>query len=86
MRDPLKARDKLRKAVEKEFLRLKDANKGNLERIAKELGVKRQQMQQYAKGTTVPADVLLMAFLKQGSLIRIDDEDAKRSESRWWEF
>jgi hypothetical protein len=84
--DPNKIREKLRKAVEEEFLRLKDDSKGQLERVAREIGVKRQQLQQYAKGTTVPADVLLFAFLKWGSVIRIEDEHAKRSEPRWWEF
>jgi len=86
MLDPRQAREKLRKAIEAEFLRLKNENRGGLERAAKEIGVDRQQMQQWASGVPVPADVLLMAFMKWGSMVRIEDEPAKQGDPRWWVF
>jgi hypothetical protein len=86
MLDPKEARQKLRKAIQAEFLRLKNDNKGGLERAAKEIGVDRQQMQQWADGVPVPADALLMAFMKWGAKIRVDDEDARKGDCAWWEF
>ena len=84
--DPSTLREKLRKAIEAQFLLLKNDNNGRLERAAEEIGAKRQQMQQYATGTTVPADVLLMAFLKWGVTIRIEEDHARQGEPSWWEF
>lgn len=86
MLDPKEAREKLRKAIAQEFLRAKNENKGQLERAAKELGLKRQQMQQYSRGVTIPADVLLMAFMKWGTNIHIQDEQAREDEPKWWRF
>jgi len=86
MLDPKEAREKLRKAIEREFLRVKNENRGQLERAAKEIGLDRQQMQQYAKGVPLPADAMLMAFMKWGMTIRIEDEQAKDGEPKWWEF
>ena len=43
-------------------------------------------MQQWAKGVPVPADALLMAFMKWGSIVRLDDEKARNDEPAWWEF
>ena len=80
------AREKLRKAMEKEFLRAKNEGKGHLQRKAAEIGIERQQMQQYAAGTTIPADVLLMAFMTWGITVRIEDEEAEEGEPKWWEF
>ena len=86
MFDPKEAREKFRKAIEKEFLRIKNENRGQLEKSAKEIGLDRQQMQQYARGVPMPADVILMAFMKWGTTIRIEDERAKDGEPKWWEF
>lgn len=86
MLDPRKAREKLRKAIENEFLRLKEEHRGELGRAAEQIGVERQQLQQWAKGVPVPADVLLMVFMKWGATIRMQDEQAKRGEPSWWEF
>jgi hypothetical protein len=84
--DAKEVRQKLRKAIEREFLRAKNDGKGHLEKLAKEIGLERQQMQQYAAGVTIPADVMLMAFMKWGTTIRIEDESAKEGEPKWWEF
>lgn len=73
MREPIEERQNLRKLIEAEFLRLKSERAGGLEKAAAEIGVHRQQMQQWAGGVPVPADVLLMAFWKWGSTIRIED-------------
>jgi transcriptional regulator with XRE-family HTH domain len=86
MLDPKVAREMFRKAVEEEFLRLKQARKGELRRAAMEIGVTRQQLQQWAKGVPVPADALLMAFMKWGVSLRVKDAQAKSHEPRWWEF
>ncbi len=86
MSDPKSLRQKLRKAIEGEFLRIKTERKGELERAAKEIGADRQQMQQWAKGTPVPADVLLMAFMKWGRTIRLEDDEAQKGDYQWWEF
>jgi hypothetical protein len=86
MLDPKEFRKRLRKAVEEEFGRLKTEQMGSLAQAAKEIGVSRQQMQQWAKGVPVPADALLMAFLKWGSTVRIKDEKATDGEPTWWEF
>ena len=82
----MEAREKLRKALQEAFLRAKNESRGQLERAAKEIGIGRQQMQQYAKGVTIPADVMLMAFMKWGSTIRLEDDEAKDIEPKWWEF
>ena len=86
MLEPEETRDKLRKLVEQEFLRIKNQNKGQLGRAAKEIGVERQQLQQWAQGVPVPADVLLMAFLTWGTILELKDERAKQGEPTWWKF
>lgn len=86
MLDPKDAREKIRKAMQREFLRAKRNSEGHLERTAQELGLHRQQMQQYAAGVTIPADAMLMAFMKWGTVIRIEDEHPKVGEAKWWEF
>jgi len=86
MLDPRDVREKLRKAIEAEFLRLKSEHKGGLARAAKQIGVDRQQIQQWANGISVPAGALLMVFMKWGATIRIEDDKAKKNEPRWWEF
>jgi len=83
---PNQAREKLRKAIEQAFLHAKNEGNGQLQRKAAEIGLERQHMQQYAAGTTVPADVLLMAFMTWGITIRIEDEGAQQGEPKWWEF
>ncbi len=84
--DPKELRQELRKSIQSEFLRLKDEHRGALELAAKEIGVDRQQMQQWAKGVPVPADVLLMALMKWGSVIRIDEPHSEGASPRRWEF
>ena len=86
MLDPKEARKRLRKAIEREFVRLKAEHGGGLERAAQEIGVSRQQLQQWAKGVVVPSDVLLMAFMTWGSTVRLEDGKARESEPAWWEF
>lgn len=86
MLDPNQTREKLREALEQEFLRAKNEGKGHLQRKAAEIGLERQNMQQYATGTTIPADILLQAFMTWGLTIRIEDEEAEEGEPKWWEF
>jgi hypothetical protein len=86
MLEPRQAREKLQKAIEEEFLRIKNANDGRLGKAAGEIGVRRQQLQQWAKGVPAPADALLMAFLKWGVTVELHDERAKQGEPKSWKF
>ena len=86
MLDPKTARKKLLIAIQQEFLRVKREHNGQLGKYAQELGMERQQLQQYANKTIPPADALLMLFMKSGGNIRIEDENARIGEPKWWQF
>src|SRR5271170_7304810 len=89
-RDPLLLRQALRDAVQQEFLRLKTAHSGRLQKAAHALGLKRQHVQQYAAGTTVPADALLMVLLNMEATLRVENtfvnNQPDAGDARWWEF
>jgi len=79
------ARQKFREAIKKAFAQIVDKRKGQLETAASEIGKHRQSLEQYANGTVPRADVLLMAFIRWGLVIRIEDEAAGPGEPNRWE-
>jgi len=73
-------------AIMKKFGALVRATKdgrGSLTEIARQLGVKRQMLTQYAEGSVPASDVLLTAFLKWGWVLRVEDWG---EGSAWCEF
>jgi hypothetical protein len=56
---------------------------GSLPEVAKQIGVTRQMLEQYADGSLPKADILLTAMLKWDWIVRIDNPDATPA---WCEF
>jgi transcriptional regulator with XRE-family HTH domain len=70
-------REKLRAAIEKKFLKLVEqvkAGPGSLQEVAEEIGVRRQALSQYAKGSVPASDVLLAALLYWDWAITVETE------------
>jgi hypothetical protein len=83
---PTQARAKFRKAVQAYFRKLVNdvrSADGLLPEVAKQIGVTRQMLEQYAEGSLPTADVLLTAMLKWDWIVRIDNPDATPA---WCEF
>jgi transcriptional regulator with XRE-family HTH domain len=73
-------------AIKKKFQALVKTTKdsgGSLTEIARQLGVKRQMLGQYAHGSVPASDVLLAAFLKWGWVLKVEGWD---NDSSWCEF
>lgn len=76
----------IRDSIRRKFAEFVDKVKsgpGSLSDVAAQLGVKRQALDHYANGSVPASDVLLMAFLKWGWVIRIEDLGVTPS---WCEF
>ena len=82
---PQQAKARFCTAIQKEFRKVVVRNRGHLEQKASEIGVRRQQLEQYASGTVPRSEVLLTAFIKWGFVIRIDDPNAEADDPNWWE-
>ena len=83
--EPGDARALFRGAIQRQFADIVRASAGRVGQKAAEIGAKRQQLEQYAKGTVPGSDVLLTAFIKWGLRIRIDDTGAYDQSPKWWE-
>jgi hypothetical protein len=89
MQTPLNAdqyRLRIRDAIQRKFIELVNGVKsghGSLAEVAAQLGVRRQALDQYANGSVPASDVLLMAFLEWGWVIRVDGHKGQPS---WCEF
>jgi len=59
------------------------SGRGSLSEVAADLGVSRQALDQYANGSVPASDVLLMAFLKWGWVVKVEDHHGQPS---WCEF
>jgi hypothetical protein len=83
---PDQARSKFRKGVQAYFRKLVNdvrAADGSLPEVAKQIGVTRQMLEQYADGSLPKADVLLTAMLKWDWVIRVENPGATPA---WCEF
>ena len=83
---PELARAKFREAVQTLFSALLSevrASKGSLPEVAKQLGVTRTMLENYAGGSVPGADILLLAFLKWDWTVKIEDASATPA---WCEF
>lgn len=83
--DPEQAKAAFGSAIRSVFQEIVRKNKGKLAQKAAEIGVERQQLEQYAGGTLPRGHVLLTAFIKWGIRVRIEDPNASESDPRWWE-
>jgi len=83
---PGQARAKIREAIKEKFVDLlndvRTAN-GSLPDVAKQIGLTRQMLEQYAGGSLPKADVLLTAFLTWDWILRIDNRGGTPA---WCEF
>ena len=73
------------RAIQAEFKEIVRKNKGKLAQKAAEIGVERQQLEQYATGSLPRSDVILTAMIKWGLRLRIEDPNAPGGEPKWWE-
>ena len=83
---PSQTRTKVRKAITEKFAKLLDevrTSKGSLPDVAKQIGLTRQMLEQYAGGAIPKADVLLTAFLKWDWVLKIDNPGGTPA---WCEF
>src|SRR5713101_8486400 len=83
---PIQARTKIRKAIKEMFVDLLNqvrTSKGSLPEMAKQIGLTRQMLEQYADGSIPKADVLLTAFLKWDWTLKIDNPGGTPA---WCEF
>jgi hypothetical protein len=83
---PAQARARFCKAIQAYFRKLVSDVRiagGSLPEVAKQIGVTRQMLEQYADGSLPKADVLLTAMLKWDWIVRIDNPDATPA---WCEF
>lgn len=84
--NPEQLQKKIRDAIQRKFadlVRDVKAGPGSLVNTAKQVGVSRTALDQYAKGAVPGSDVLLMAFLGWDWTIRIENEGGTPS---WCEF
>ncbi len=83
---PSQARTKIRKRIKEMFADLLAEvrnGKRSLPDVAKQIGLTRQMLEQYAGGSIPKADVLLTAFLKWDWILRIDNRGGTPA---WCEF
>ena len=83
---PDQLRASIRAEIQKKFAALVNkvkSGRGSLADVVAQIGVTRQALSQYAKGSVPQADVLLSAFLKWDLTVRIEDTDGTPD---WCEF